>query len=83
MEQLNLNLVATNIYPHLDPLRDIEGAFSPWQEWEGGKAVQDDWSGPDNKGLMVYLHKRPDGTNPMKRAMGEYMQHKGAWPVGP
>ena len=83
-EQLNLNLVATKIYPNLDPLRDAEGLHAPFNEWEGGESVQLDWSGPDNRGMFGSIsQRRPDGINPVKRAVTEYMIQKGAYPVGP
>merc|ERR1719219_1438483 len=41
MEQLNLNLVATNIFPNLDPVRDFEGKWHPWQEWYARSSSND------------------------------------------
>ena len=87
MEQLNLNLVATGIYPHLDPLRDIEGKWGPWNEFEYGQAVRNDWLGQSSRRFYGGFYERKTdrmevGYSP-KRAMSEYLYHKGSFPVGP
>lgn len=83
LEQLNLNLVATGIYPHLDPLRDYQGQFAPFNEWDGGKMVRNDWGGPDGGDYFSKSRERPNHIHPMKRAMAEYHLVKGGFPIGP
>merc|ERR1712159_220153 len=83
LEQLNLNLVSTGIYPHLDPIRDYQGQFAPFNECDGGRMIRNDWGGPDGHDYNSQRNERPNNIHPNKRAMAEYHITKGGFAIGP
>merc|ERR1711997_1355677 len=60
-EQVNMNLVATGIFPNLDPVRDLNGKYADWREWSDHEAYNDFMGSPDGKSYE-YTGRQAGGT---------------------
>ena len=60
-EQVNMNLVATGIFPNLDPVRDLNGKYADWRDWSETEAVQDFMGSTDGQS-QEYIGRQVGGT---------------------
>merc|ERR1711970_373326 len=73
-EQANMNLVATGIFPNLDPVRDMNGKWALWEEWSDGKPGTDHMGCEVTSQVNTMWQRMPECNTIYKHAVNADIQ---------